>query len=320
VAASEVKGDTVKHVRRAVSALSAAGLLGSALVLAAGVGAAAGPAASAAPSIVNPPRVPVQPPGHNGQSGGGVTNTWAASNWSGYAETGTFTGVTGTWTVPSVAASSSATYSSAWIGVDGFNNSSLIQTGTEEDFYNGVAHYNAWWEILPAAETALPTNYVVAGGDRMKASIYETSALSGGGSGGGRHGRGGTTSQHIWVITIGDTTRGWTYTTNQAYSGNGTSAEWVMEAPQVGGRIATLAHYSVSPPANTGDFDSAGILTGIVGNGSPVYSGAGLNYQNDSGVMIQNNVQVSTPGNPDSPAATAFNVQYGSTLPATPTG
>jgi hypothetical protein len=35
--------------------------------------------------------------------------------------------------------------------------------------------------------------------------------------------------------------------------------------------------------------------------------------------MIQNGVQVSTPGNPDS-ALTAFNAAYGSALPATPTG
>jgi hypothetical protein len=35
--------------------------------------------------------------------------------------------------------------------------------------------------------------------------------------------------------------------------------------------------------------------------------------------MIQNKVQVSTPGNPDSPL-TAFNVAYGSALPSTPTG
>ncbi len=249
-----------------------------------------------------------------------MTNTWAASNWSGYAETGTFTGVTGTWTVPAVSTSTTATYSSAWIGVDGFNNSNLIQTGTEEDFYNGAAHYNAWWEILPAAETALPGSYAVAPGDHMTASIYETSSTAGGpgGRGGPPHHGGGAT-QHVWVITIGDTTRGWTFTTNQAYSGPGTSAEWVMEAPQVGGRIATLAHYSFSPPSGIGDFDNAGVLKTVVSSGSPLYTGAALNYQNDSGVMIQNNAQVSTPGNPDS-ALTAFNAAYGPTLPATPTG
>jgi hypothetical protein len=310
----------MKHFRRALGALSSAALFGSVVVLAAGTGAAT-TAATTAPSISNPPRVPVswpQPGGPGGQ--GGVRNTWAASNWSGYAETGTFAGVSSTWTVPSVAASSSATYSSAWIGVDGFNNSDLIQTGTEEDYYSGAAHYNAWWEILPAAETALPSKYTVAGGDRMSASIYETSSTTTVGGGGGFFGRGGRgTTEHVWDITIADTTRGWSYSTSQAYNGPGASAEWVMEAPEVNGKIATLAHYTISPPSGIGDFDNAGVLTSIP-SGTPSYTGAGLNYANDSGVMIQNNVQVSTPGDPDSPALSAFNAAYGSALPATPAG
>jgi hypothetical protein len=312
----------MKNFRRGLGALSAAGLFGSMLVLAAGTSTGAAVTA-AAPTISHPPRVPAAPPAP-APGGPGVVNTWAASNWSGYAETGTFTGVTSTWTVPAVAPSSSPTYSSAWIGVDGFNNSNLIQTGTEEDYYNGAAHYNAWWEILPASETALPGSFAVAPGDRMKASIYETSILSGGGGPGGGpggpgHKAGGGTSQHIWVITIGDTTRGWSFSTNQAYNGPGTSAEWVMEAPQVGGRIATLAHYTINPPSGTGDFDNAGVLTSIAGSGSPVYTGAALNYQKNAGVMIQNKVQVSTPGNPDT-VLTAFNAAYGSALPPTPTG
>jgi hypothetical protein len=56
-----------------------------------------------------------------------------------------------------------------------------------------------------------------------------------------------------------------------------------------------------------------------VSSGSPTYTGAGLNYANDSGVMIQNKVQVSTPGDPDT-ALSAFNIGYGSTLPSTPAG
>jgi hypothetical protein len=290
----------MKKVSRLVGAMSSAGLLGLTLTVAAG----AGTGATAAPAIVHAPRIP--------SNGHGLKNTWAASNWSGYAETGTFTGVQGTWTVPAVSSSTSATYSSAWIGVDGFNNSDLIQTGTEQDYYSGAAHYNAWWEILPASETALPSNYVVKANDSMSASIYETSTLSGGSG----HGRFHSSSQHVWVIIIADKTQNWSYTTDQTYNGPGTSAEWVMEAPELGGRIATLAHYTVSP-ASGGDFDSAGVQTAIVGSGSPTYVGAKLNYQNDSGVMIQNNVQVSTPGDPDT-AATAFNVAYGSALPATP--
>jgi hypothetical protein len=307
----------MNHFRRALGALSSAALLGSFVVFAAGTGAAS-TAATAAPSISNPPRVPVT--WWSGQGGQGVTNTWAASNWSGYAENGTFAGVSSTWTVPTVAASSSATYSSAWIGVDGFNNSNLIQTGTEEDYYNGAAHYNAWWEILPAAETALPSSYAVTGGDRMSAKIYETSATTTVGGGGGRFGRGGRggTTEHVWDITISDTTRGWTYSTSQAYAGTGSSAEWIMEAPEVNGKIATLAHYAINAPSGVGDFDNAGVLTSIP-SGTPTYTGAGLNYANDSGVMIQNNVQVSTPGDPDT-ALSAFNAAYGSALPATPAG
>ncbi len=101
---------------------------------------------------------------------------------SGYAETGTYTGLSATWTVPNVAASTSATYSSPWIGVDGFDDTNLIKTGTEEDFYGGAAHCNALW---------------------------------------------------------------WTFTAKQGYDGGGASAEWVVEAPEVGGNITTLAHYTM---------------------------------------------------------------------------
>jgi hypothetical protein len=254
--------------------------------------------------VVHAPRHPI--------NGFGVRNMWSANNWSGYAESGSFSGVTAAWSVPAVAASTSPTFSSAWVGVDGFTNSSLIQAGTEEDYYNGAAHYSAWWEILPAPETALPATYVVGAGDRMKASIYETTSTAGPGAKGAH-------AHHLWMITLSDTSRRWSYTTTQSYSGAGASAEWIVEAPTVSGKLSTLAHYTITPPAGTGDFDNAGFLTSLVSSGSPVYTNAGLNRLKDAGVMIQNGAQVSTPGNPDS-ALTAFNAAYGSALPATPTG
>jgi hypothetical protein len=267
-------------------------------------------ATTAAPVITHPTRAAVTGDFRTPHSA--VRSTWASSNWSGYATTSTVTGITGTWTVPAVAATSSATYSSTWVGVDGFSNSNLIQTGTEQDYYSGAAHYSAWWEILPAAETIISPNvYRVTPGDRMSASIYETSATV-------STGFFRRTSEHVWSISISDTTKGWTYRTNQAYAGTGTSAEWIQEAPEVNGRIAALAHYTFKPPATAGDFDNAGVLTTIVSSGTPKYTGAALNYQNNSGVMIQNGVQVSTPGNPDT-ALTAFNAAYGPSLPATPT-
>ena len=263
-----------------------------------------------APVISHAPRVAVLVP-H------GIHETWASSNWSGYAETGSFTGVTSTWTVPAVAASSTNTFSAAWIGVDGFNNTNLIQTGTEEDWYNGSAHYGAWWEILPAAETALPSGHPVAAGDRMSASISETSTavlVS-------RH-----RVAHDWWITISDTTAHRSYSTYQLYAGPGTSAEWVVEAPQIGGSVATLARYSFGAAnglgTSTGDFDSAGVYKSVAG-GTPTRPPAPPTYgaaltASQAGVMVQNNVQVSTPSNPDL-AKTAYNALYGATAPGAPT-
>jgi hypothetical protein len=206
---------------------------------------------------------------------------WSASNWSGYALTGSgFSSVTGQWTVTAVSRSRKATYSSEWIGIDGFNNSNLIQTGTESDYYNGSAHYDAWWEILPAAETVIPS-ISVKPGDVMTASVSKGSGST-------------------WTITITDTTTKASFTTTKTYTGPQTSAEWIEEAPSVGGRIAPLANYGLAT------FDP-----GTVNGGNPHL------VASDGGVMVQKGVQVSTPSNPDNDTD-GFNARYGSTVPAPP--
>ena len=207
--------------------------------------------------------------------------SWASSNWSGYAKTGTYTSATAHWVVPSVSPTNGASYSSAWVGIDGFNNSSLIQTGTESDYYNGAAHYNAWWEILPAPETPI-SSITVRPGDVMTASISKGSGST-------------------WTITITDVTRNQSFTTAKSYGGPGTSVEWIEEAPTVGGRQATLAHYS-SPDT----FDP-----GTANGGNPHLTAA------DGGVMVQKRKQVSTPSVPDSDTD-GFNMAYGATAPAAP--
>ena len=228
--------------------------------------------ATAAPAIVHHPRIP----GHAVRAAG-----WSASNWSGYAKSGNYTSATAQWVVPSVSPTHGSSYSSAWVGIDGFTNSDLIQTGTESDYYNGSAHYDAWWEILPAAETPI-SSFAVHPGDVMTATITRGSGSS-------------------WTITIKDVTSGGSFTTTQNYTGPGTSVEWIEEAPTVGGRVATLAHYS-SPDT----FDPA------TANGA----GPGLTAA-DSGIMVQKRTQVSTPSNPDSDAD-GFNMAYGSSAPAPP--
>ena len=104
-----------------------------------------------------------------------------------------------------------------------------------------------------------------------------------------------------WSISIVDKTTGQSFSTTQTYTGPRTSAEWIEEAPTVGGHIATLAHYGLTT------FDPGTVN----GSKSPGLTSA------DSGVMIQKNRQVSTPSTPDSDTD-GFNMQYGSTALAPP--
>ncbi|WP_338130641.1 G1 family glutamic endopeptidase [Cohnella ginsengisoli] len=59
-------------------------------------------------------------------------------------------------------------------------------------------------------------------GDRMRAVIAKLN-----------HGK--------WSISLRNLTQGWRFHTVQAYKGPQTSAEWIVEAPQVGSSISSLA-------------------------------------------------------------------------------
>ena len=141
-----------------------------------------------------------------------------SSNWSGYSTTGgPFTAVKGTFTVPSVAPGT-PTYDQVaeWVGVDGANNTdtSLIQAGVDE-FSDPLSStgfdLQAWWEILPAAETDI-TTLTVKPGDSITVTLWQVS---------------GTT----WEINLSDNTNGESYTTPpEQYSGPGSTAEWIVEA------------------------------------------------------------------------------------------
>lgn len=188
---------------------------------------------------------------------------------------------TGSWNGPQpVPDTSSQTYSTAWIGIDGYGNSSLIQTGTEQDVSGGVASYYAWWEILPASQTRIPT-VTVHPGDRMTASVARSSGST-------------------WQIVITNNTTSQSFTTLQTYSGPASTAEWIMERPQVSGSYATLTQYT------TFAFDLA-----TVNGGSP-----GLTSSNAL-VMNQNGIQVSTPSSPDSDHD-GFALAYGASAPSPP--
>jgi hypothetical protein len=232
--------------------------------LAAGVVSAMAPAAGAAPAQHG------NGPAHLISHG---VNASQSTNWSGYAETGSgFTSATANWTVPSVSSSSGSTYSSAWVGIDGDGNSNLIQTGTESDYYSGKAHYDAWWEILPAAETVI-TTITVHPGDSFTGTVAKVS---------------GTT----WKITLKDNTTGASFSSSKTYRGAGASVEYIQEAPEVGGSIAKIAHFSTFS------------FSGLTVNGhSPSLKSA------DEILLVQSGHTYSTPSAPNS-GGNGFSVSY----------
>src|SRR5260370_40828673 len=73
----------------------------------------------------------------------------SSTNWSGYAayNSGAASDVKGSWVVPAVNCTgvTQNTYSSAWVGIDGYNDGTVEQTGTEQDCINGHASYYAWF-------------------------------------------------------------------------------------------------------------------------------------------------------------------------------
>ncbi len=77
--------------------------------------------------------------------------TVTSSNWSGYDDStdGPFTTVTATWVQPRVR-TTGATFSDAafWVGLDGDNSDTVEQIGTE-GYSEGVAGYDAWYEMYP---------------------------------------------------------------------------------------------------------------------------------------------------------------------------
>jgi hypothetical protein len=230
----------------------------------------AGPATAAAPAVIHAAA----------QTVSRTSNGWSSGNWSGYAGTTSgATSISGEWQVPKVSKTPGNTYSSTWIGVDGFNNSDLIQTGTEQDWAGGHAVYRAWWEILPAAETVIPSITVHAG------DIFTANIVKGAGSN--------------WTITLADTTSGKSFSIVKSYSGPQSSVEWIQEAPEIGS-ITTLAHYGKTYFINC-KFDGVNIAF----------------TSGNRGVMIQNGKQVSTPSKP-SAAGNGFEVAYGSKTPAPP--
>jgi hypothetical protein len=159
------------------------------------------------------------------------SHTIASVGWAGYIVASSFNeqkdivSVSGTWTVPTVDPSNGDGYSSAWIGIGGQEDKTLIQVGTEQNVYNGDGSYGVWYELLPALSTRID-NFNVSPGDTMSAEIALVNP---------------DTEQ--WNIQISDLTNGESFNQNFQYNSTRSSAEWILERSLVNGQITTLADF-----------------------------------------------------------------------------
>lgn len=157
-----------------------------------------------------------------------VDNGTATSyNWGGYAVTGTgFTNATGSFTVPTVDCAESPNAALAiWVGIDGYSDSTVEQTGVGVICEHKTAVYYAWYEFYPAASVVIST-ITVTPGDTFTAEVSYS------------------TSTEEFTTTITDVSTGATYSTSQAVSGaDRSSAEWIVEAPAAATGILNLADF-----------------------------------------------------------------------------
>jgi hypothetical protein len=154
------------------------------------------------------------------------------SNWSGYIvasdiqnRSPVVSSVSASWTVPEIKPSENNTFSGVWVGIGGYGEGTLIQTGTEQECINGKFVYYAWYELVPDPLVHIPNIHVQAG-DAVTASISLINE-----------------NTNTWSIEIADVTRGERFKKIVVYNSSRLSAEWVVERPKVNGTISTLADF-----------------------------------------------------------------------------
>jgi hypothetical protein len=169
-----------------------------------------------------------------------AAGTQTSTNWSGGvlpAPAGqSFKWVYGDWVVPDVDAPTTGQwyYCASWIGIDGDGSPDVFQAGVESEVYRtGTAitkNFYPWWEWYPTAEVQI-TNLPFSPGDMVTMVLCSAS------------GAGSTTGT---VFFTNRTTGASTNVTLTAPSGTklvGNCAEWIVEAPTVGGSQSALADY-----------------------------------------------------------------------------
>jgi hypothetical protein len=150
-------------------------------------------------------------------------------NWGGYAVTGTdFTDVKGSWINPTINCAKSPNSAVVfWVGLDGWEDDYVEQTGTGVVCDEKTPTYFAWYEFYPAEDIQVIPSITVTAGDTFSGEVsYSTSTLE-------------------FTLTITDETTGANFTTTGTASGAGrSSAEWIVEAPGYATGIINLSDFT----------------------------------------------------------------------------
>lgn len=164
-----------------------------------------------------------------------TTQSARSTNWAGYVSTSVGADVAsvlaayGEWTVPtlsSVGVTDAHTYSSLWVGLDGWSNGVVEQIGTDHELISGVQVNFVWFEFYPAQPYEIH-GFPCAPGDVMGASVR---ALAG----------------RVFDLVILNFTTMQYYRVPYAFTVSRaalrTSAEWICEAPWLDG-VLPLANF-----------------------------------------------------------------------------
>jgi hypothetical protein len=138
--------------------------------------------------------------------------------------------VKGTWVVPAVDPNfkTPRTYSSFWVGIDGYSSNSVEQIGNDSDTdANGNAVYYAWYEMYPKYPVTL--KITILPGDTINAEVQYQ-------------------GKNSFVLSITDTRGGVVVssfsTTQKAANVARSSAEWIAEAPSSRSGVLPLTDFN----------------------------------------------------------------------------
>lgn len=165
----------------------------------------------------------------------------SSTNWCGYTaakdflgascSNGSVTQVSGSWTVPTLTPTASDNaYCAVWVGIDGYQSSTVEQIGTAHYWAQGTQQNYAWFEMFPANSNVIQ-GFPINEGDVLSASVEYI-------------------GNNTFQMQISNHTQGVTTTvpTSNTVSASAlrNSAEWIVEAPYSNGILPLSDFNSVA--------------------------------------------------------------------------